>query len=87
MTADKFLLHNVDARVLALVVHAGVLVLFAHQASLPSQNSPSARDFDLALRVPLLLLRTRVCVTAPIAGAPVRLAGSLEPKWLHVAPS
>ena len=52
-----------------------------------SQSSPTARDFDLSLRVPVLLLRTRVRVTAPIAGAPVRRAGSLEPKWLHVAPS
>ena len=48
---------------------------------LESQSSPTARDFDLFLRVPVLLLRTRVRVTAPIAGAPVRRAGSLEPKW------
>ena len=86
MTTDKLFLHNVDARVLALVVYASVLVRVAHQASLPSQSSPSAGDFDL-VRVPLLLLRTRVRVTAPIAGAPVWRAGSLEPKWLPVAPS
>ena len=39
-----------------------------------------ARDFDISLGVPVLLLRTRVRVTAPIAGALVRRVGSLEPK-------
>ena len=46
-----------------------------------SRNSPTAIDVHLFLRVFFLLLSTRVCVTAPIAGATVRRAGSLEPKW------
>ena len=79
MVTVKFVFHDVDARFLALVVHASVLVIVVHQASLPSQSSRSARDFDLALHVPVLLLRTRVRITAPIAGAPVRRSWFLEP--------
>ena len=71
--------HDVD---LALVVQRPSSSSSCYtRASLPSQSSPTARDFDLSLRVPVLLLRTRVRVTAPIAGAPVRRARSLEPKW------
>ena len=51
MTTDKLLLHDVYARVLALVVHASVLAPVAHQASLPCHSSANATDFDLALRV------------------------------------